>query len=176
MPNQAPGSSPQPTSLLKRHAGIVNGVLFQLGWFACVIGGDLFAVLFTLFYLPFHGYFLVEKSREWLLIIGFAALGWVIDAALAALGVISFATALPIPVWLICLWLLFGTTLCHVFSWLHQRLLLSAVLGAWAGASSYWAGTQLASVTFPDVPLALAVFAVIWLFLFPLGMWLARRL
>ncbi len=53
--------SQQPASLMARRR-LLNAALFQLGWFACVLGGDLVAVAVTAAILFAHGQFFVQAT------------------------------------------------------------------------------------------------------------------
>ena len=157
---------------------LLNGLLFQAGWFACVLGGDSIALLAVATVLLLHGLFFIEYKREWYFIIGMALAGIVLDSALTAFGIFLFA--IPslgyIPIWLACLWFIFATTFNHSLVWLQHRLPLAALLGAVSGTGSYYAGTKLAPVALAD-PLWLSILqiSVCWAILMPLLCLLSRR-
>ena len=95
---------------------LLNALIFQLGWFACVLGGDLLAVSVTATILFVHGQFFVLARREWLLIVGVALVGIFLDGVWVFSGVLDFPQAQSIiPIWLVCLWVIFATSLCHSF-------------------------------------------------------------
>lgn len=158
---------------------IANLIVFQMGWLVCVIAGDLYAVLFTCAAFVFHYHYLSSNRSEWLLIGIIAAVGCLWDLTIAQFAVLQFTGPVPlgIPVWLICLWLLFATTFQHSMAWLKGWPLLSAIFAAILGPASYWSGTQLAEVRF-GLPIitALLVISAGWAILFPAGLQLAARL
>jgi len=155
---------------------LLNATLFQIGWFACVLGvaqeypyvGPPVAALVVaihLFLAPDAGgdAFLIAKS---------ALLGVIGETLNAATGVFSYATGhvgpLPAP-WLAALWFLFPTTLRHALSWLQGRYVLAAALGAWGGAASYFAGAKLGAISLePNVLASVAVIGVQWAVITPL--------
>ena len=158
---------------------IINLLLFQVGWLVCVIGGDLYAIVYTLLALLAHQWLVADGVAEWKFIAVVAAAGCIWDISMARGGVIDFADAslLGIPLWLVCLWLLFATTFRHCLLWLSNRPGLALALAAVFGPASYWAGSQLSDATLA-APLfaALAVMALGWAILFPTGIYYAGRL
>ena len=93
---------------------LINLALFQLGWLVCVLGGNVYAAVFTVLALLLHQWLVLDNRREWMLIAVIVLGGCLWDIAMAQFGVVRFANALPlgIPLWLVCLWVLFATTLC----------------------------------------------------------------
>lgn len=128
--------------------------------------------------LVIHGLGFVRERREWLLIACVSCLGWCIDSGLFYAGLlVNDDRSMFIPPWLACIWIMFSMTLCHLFSWLHNRLLLAACLGAVSGPLSYLGGSYWAPVTFTEpLWISLGVIAGIWLLLFPSVLYVARRI
>lgn len=158
---------------------VLNGLLFQLGWFACVLGGDGLALLSTALILAVHQKFLLTNRREWLVIATVTAAGFGVDNSLAYFDVFQFQTArlINIPIWLLCIWTLFASTLLHSMAWLRHRLLWSIVLAAVAAPASYLAGSKMAPVVLLEpVFLSLWPIAVCWAVLMPLMLRLSSRL
>lgn len=158
---------------------LLNGLLFQLGWFACVLGGDGWALLSTAIILALHQKYLVSNRREWLAIAAVTAIGFGVDNSLAYFDVFQFQTArlINIPIWLLCIWALFASSLLHSLAWLRHRLIWSVLLAAVAGPASYLAGSKMASVTLLEpVFLSLWPIAVCWAVLMPLLLRLSSRL
>jgi hypothetical protein len=157
---------------------IVNAVLFQFGWIACVLGGDSVAVPVAIALLLFHWRFIGREAAEWFCIALSVALGVALDATLEALDVFRFAQGASVPLWLVALWALFATTLNHSLRLLQQHLRWAALLGAVAGPLSYWSGVALGAAEFGIETLqACAVLAACWGLLLPLlsAMMLRRR-
>lgn len=158
---------------------VLNLALFQIGWLVCVIGGDLYALAFTLVALLIHNWLVLSSHNEWKLIGIVVLVGCLWDMAMAKTGVISYADAslLGIPIWLMCLWLLFATTFMHGLFWMKRYLWLAVIFAALLGPASYWFGSTLADASF-GLPLAtsLAIMAAGWAVLFPAGIYYAGRL
>jgi hypothetical protein len=157
---------------------LINLALFQLGWLVCVLGGNVYAVAFTLVALSLHRWLVVEDPREWKLIAGIVLGGCLWDVALAQSGVIRYGDGLlaGIPLWLVCLWILFATTFMHSLLWLRRFPWLAAVLAAVLGPASYWFGCNLTEAELRAPVLAsLAIMAAGWALLFPAGIYAASR-
>jgi hypothetical protein len=155
-----------------------NFVLFQIGWFACVLGGDWLALGFTAVALIIHARVVSQHNQEWWLIVGLAAFGVAWDSSLAAMGVLHFEQALPIgiPLWLVCLWLLFASTVFHSMAWLQVKMPLAVVFGAIFGPLSYVTGARLGVAELGDPVMSVAVMAVGWSIILPAALLVAKRL
>jgi len=157
---------------------IANAVLFQLGWLACVLGGNSLWLLLALAALVIHLRWISSWAAEGRLILCIVIVGTAVDSVLRYLDVFRFADASPlIPLWLMLLWALLATTLRHCLAWSARPWWLASALGALGGALSYYAGGRLAGVQFPygDIP-TLILIGLLWAVLFPLLHLMARRL
>ena len=157
---------------------VFNGLLFQLGWFSSVLGGDTIALVVSLFILIIHHLFFVTDKKEWLLIATIACIGLAIDSILSLTGILVFTSvSFGIPVWLFCIWVLFACTINHSLSWLKQKPLLALLMGAIAGPSSYFAGSKLSDVSFAQpLLLSLVIMAVVWALVLPILTTLSKQL
>lgn len=144
----------------------VNAVLFQIGWFICVLGGDLPALAFTAFYLLFHFGWYSQLKGEWLYTVVIASAGVILDSFNLWLGV--FSSPEGFPLWLLCLWILVATVVPHGLYWLRCRPLLAIAFGAIGGAGSYTAGIQLGAASSENLFLSQLIWLVQWGVLFPL--------
>lgn len=158
---------------------LLNAVIFQLGWFVCVLYGTSAALSYALLTLTLHFVLIVEKHwrlAELLLIIAVVAAGWATDTLLLASGLLILPDAyfLP-PPWLLAIWLLFACTLRHCLAWLQRSYTLTALLGAVVGPLNYLAGARLAGGAVAE-PLAFSVLMLmlLWLLLLPLLVFLAQ--
>lgn len=129
---------------------IANAVLFQLGWLACVLGGNSLWLLLALAALVIHLRWISSWAAEGRLILCVVIVGTAVDSVLRYLDVFRFADASPlIPLWLMLLWALLATTLRHCLAWSARPWWLASGLGAVGGALSYYGGGRLAGVQFP---------------------------
>jgi len=162
---------------------VANIVLFQLGWLTCVWQGGLLALVATTIILALHFYFIVERKDlrlESQLIASVFLVGLVVEMLVVNLGALvpaveSDSLALSSwspPVWLLCLWLLFATTLRHSLLWMQQRLWLCVLFAAVSAPLSYYAGSLLSPYMSLGSSLlfSLAVIGVLWVIAFPLIM------
>lgn len=157
---------------------LLNAVLFQLGWFCCVVGGDEAAFTATAVILFLHGWFFSVKNFEWFFILTVALLGLTVDSLFAFFNVLQFESVSLIntPLWLLCIWVLFAATLNHSLAWLQHRLYWAALLGGISGPLSYLAGSKLAGVQMlQPMILSLAVISLTWVLVMPLLLVLLRR-
>jgi hypothetical protein len=163
---------------------LVNFLAFQIGWFACVIGGarDMpwLGPLVVALVIGYHLRIAQRPAGELWLIAVAAGLGLVWDSALVAGGLLSYPSGTLVagtaPYWIVAMWMLFATTLNVSMRWLHGRYALAAVLGAIAGPLAYYGGAKLGGVVFEDMTLGLGALAVGWAVFMPALMAVAARL
>lgn len=157
---------------------IANAILFQVGWFVCLMGGDSWAVVFTGIALAGHFWWSPSRQADLLAMILAVVIGGLHDCVLLALGYIRFVEtdAFP-PFWLMAVWAMFGLTLNHSLLWVYRRFWLSAALGIIAGPLSYLAGVKLSTAEW-SAPLGqlLPVIAFMWLLVLPVHRFIYLRL
>lgn len=157
---------------------ILNLVLYQIGWSVCVIAGGAYAVIYTCLALIVHLYYISERHSEWCFIGLLTLSGCLWEITTVKLGIIEYGNSwlLGIPLWLICIWLLFATTFLHGLYWLNPHLRIAALCSAVFGPMTYWFGTRLTDAQFTsNLPVSLLVMAVGWSLIFPAGLYFARR-
>ena len=158
---------------------IYNAILFNIAWIVCVLGGDTFAVFTLIALLYMHVRHISGDVKELLVAFFLMLVGVIVDTALMNTGVMVLTDSESIfpPLWLLCLWGAFATTLNYCMSWFHSRLLLASVLGGVAGAGSYIAGIRLSSFEASYSPMVtFAILCVCWMLIFPFCLWLARTI
>lgn len=159
----------------------MNAGLFQIVWFACVLGGAkgllwpalLSFTVLAIWQLPKNR----RHSSDVKLILCAIVLGLIFDSLWVLLGFMSYVDQRPFsmlaPAWIIILWMGFALTINHSLTWMNRHPLLPAFLGAVCGPSSYLAGMKLGAVEYQaDVILISACLAVSWGF----SVWLLVRL
>ena len=167
---------------MKRTA--LNFVVFQLGWLTTVIGAargyPLAGVAAAAVAVGLHLWLAKDYGRELALLIMAGLLGAFFDSALVQTGWLVYPNGILIPgtapYWIVCLWLLFTTTLNVSMRWLRGRPLLAIVFGAVGGPLSYLAGARLGALQFTDQAAAMVALAVGWAVMTPALVWLAQRL
>ncbi|MDZ7854143.1 MAG: DUF2878 domain-containing protein [Halomonas sp.] len=142
---------------------LTNLAAFQIGWFACVLGGSGIGLLTTTVIIALHLTWLA-RSGEWRWLVGFAALGLAVDGGMALAGGFGFADETRVlgvmPMWLWLLWPLFATLVHHSLAWLWQYPWLAVLGGATSGPLSYYGGARLAGVDL--APWLLPAEALVW--------------
>ena len=155
---------------------VVNFVLFQIGWFSCVLMaaqglpevGIVIAML-----LVFVQFFLAENRKNLFILIAIVTLiGSTWDSVMTSTGILVFEAGMIVsflaPGWIVTMWLMFATTLNISFRWLFGRYRLAILLGAICGPLTYQAGAAMGAVVIPDNLLANTVIALGWAILMPL--------
>ncbi|MDP4984793.1 DUF2878 domain-containing protein [Pseudoalteromonas tunicata] len=124
---------------------IINLVFFQAAWFLAAWYTDA-AAAFLLLLLCCH-FVLSPTKRIDLKVLYGAILGITTDQVLISTSVFGTDSSL-IPIWLILLWGCFAVSLNHSLAWLQQLSLTKvAIIGAFAGPSSYFAALKLEALT-----------------------------
>ena len=162
---------------------VQNAILFQIGWFACVLSaanniawlGSLAAAVI----LTVHLWRAVDCMTEMKMILLITAIGTLWDSILMQTRLYQFTDGVLIagiaPYWLIALWAVFATMLNLSLRWLKHRMVLAAALGFIAGPASYYAGHALGAIEFSNTTMALMLTAIGWSVLLPLIMTISER-
>ena len=155
---------------------LVNFLLYQIGWFAIVLGagsgrpwlGSMCALALVAVHFAMVG----DWPRH-LLLGGFAMmLGVLLDSVQLGVGVFEFTSGsiAPwlVPPWIAVLWIQFATILPFCLRWLSARYGLSSLLGFIGGPLAFSAGERLGAVVFlpPRLPHSL-ILAVVWALALP---------
>ena len=163
---------------------LINAAAFQLGWFACVLGGaNQLPWLGTLVAVLIVSWHLSKAQRpglEFALLAGVGTLGALWDSLLVAAGWLVYPSgtlmANSAPHWIVAMWVLFASTLNVSLRWLRGRWMLSTALGAIAAPLAYYAGAGLGGVVIPEPLAAFAALAMGWALFMPLLIRLSTRL
>ena len=164
---------------------IINVVLYQIGWFSCVIGAaygfPLSGALGALSLVALHLLLTDARKAEIQLILIACLLGVVIDSLQQAVGLFTFKTdprwPLWLPLWVFVIWAQFATLFRFALHWLSGHYLLAALFGALGGPLAYWGGIRLGAADFGDSPwLTLMILALAWALVMPLLLWLRQKL
>lgn len=135
---------------------LINAVLFQITWFACVMGsakGLLWPALAACAALAV--YQLQNKRRhssDVKLVLISIILGLIVDTIWVQSGFLLFTHQWPFsflaPAWIIVLWVGFALTINHSMAWLDSNPYLPALLGFIGGPMSYLAGLKIGAVEY----------------------------
>jgi hypothetical protein len=169
------------TSLSK----VINVVLYQLGWFSCVLGAaygfPLSGVLCAFALVVLHLLLTDNRKAEIKLLLSACLLGVLLDSLQQATGLFTFkddpSWPLWLPLWVFVIWAQFATLFRFALHWLARRYVLGALLGALGGPLAYWGGIRLGAASFGDRPLlTLVVLAVVWAGVTPLLLMIRQKL
>lgn len=133
---------------------LINFVLFQLAWFACVIGASKampwLGVIMTGLIVAWHLNQAPRKKPEIQLLLICLLLGGVYDQTILSLDLITYMhhgwSADLVPVWILALWLTFSTILNVSLRWMHGRYLIAVIFGAIGGPLAYIGAAKLGAV------------------------------
>ena len=128
----------------------LNFIWFQCIWFIAILGREqiqwlLLGLLLTHLALSKHW------KTEMKVMLLCASVGVALDSLFAWQGVFQFDTSntlLPIPFWLVAIWLGFSGTLRHSLSYLLPHPALAMLVAGISAPLSYFAGMRLGAVEF----------------------------
>jgi len=173
-----------PITNISKHVlklNLINFVLFQIGWFACVIsaaaGMPWIGVLIGVIIVCLHIWRATEPTAELSLVAISIVIGALWDSILVWQEWLSYTSGYLLentaPIWIITLWALFATTLNISLRWLKNFPFFAILLGGVAGPLAYLAGVKLGAVSFSNTTEALIILAMGWALITPLLLKLA---
>ena len=162
---------------------LANFVAFQIGWLVCVLGAargmPWAGVAVVLVVAAWHVGRAPRLLEELKLLVIAAAIGFIFDSALVAIGWIEYPNGALVvgtaPVWIVAMWVVFATTLNVSLAWLKRSVPLAVFFGAVGGPLAYMAGEKLGGLTFAHRAPALIALAVGWAVVTPLLLRIAER-
>lgn len=133
---------------------IINFLLFQIAWFACVIGAGQgmpwLGAAVTAVVLACHFYHAKQFTSEALLMLTALTIGATFDQAMLSLGYINYINngwdAAFVPIWILALWLAFASTLNVSLRWMRTKYLIAVAFGAIGGPLAYLGAEKLGAV------------------------------
>lgn len=158
---------------------IINFVLFQAGWFVCVLYTNVAAAGLVALLIAFHLVFISQSRMSELQFIGAGTvLGGLLDGLWFNTGILENGVSgfQLTPVWILGLWAAFTTTLSHSLSWIGSKPWLPFVCAPVAGPFAYWSASKLGAVQMPELTLSLLALALGWFLMFPLLLYIRKTL
>ena len=161
---------------------VVNFMLFQLGWFSCVLmaaqGLPEVGIVIALLLVCVQLFLAGNRKNLITLILIVTLIGSAWDSVMTSFDILVFDVGMIVsflaPGWIMAMWLMFATTLNVSFRWLFGRYWLAMFLGAIFGPLTYQAGAAMGAVVIPDNLFANSVIALGWALLMPLYIKLAE--
>lgn len=161
---------------------IINFVMFQLAWFACVLGAaeamPWFGVAVTLIILIWHFYQAQYAKPELLLLLSALVIGATFDQVMLSFHLIEYmhhgwSTSL-VPVWILALWLAFATALNVSLRWMRSQHVIAVLFGAIGGPLAYLGAEKLGAVTVTGASSYIAL-SIGWAIITPLLLDISSR-
>lgn len=162
---------------------LFNILLFQIGWFACVLSGATqrpwIGAVMAITIVGIHVLRAPVPEAECKLVIIALAIGAVWDSMLVWLNWVHYSSGILIPhtapYWIVLMWGLFATLLNVSLRWLRGRWLIAALAGSIGGPLAYYGGHKLGALEFGNQNAALIALALGWAVITPLLMKLSNR-
>lgn len=168
---------------------IINFVLFQVGWFACVLGAvkqlPWVGVIFMMLFLIWHLSQALRTQPEIMLIIITVIIGGIYDFMMTSNHLLTYqspgwsntfvSSNMP-AVWILALWAEFAMILNVSLRWMKQRWLIALLFGAIGGPLAYTGAARLGAVSIDAFPLSYVALSVGWAIITPLLLVLSEKL
>lgn len=154
-----------------RGSALLNYVLYQAGWFACVIGAawqhPWFGAAIALVLLILQIACSTRRRREARLALAAVFVGVVVESGHLAAGTYVFQSGTFVegwpPVWIILMWAQFAATFAFSLRPIVTRPIAAALFGAVGGPIAFVAGDGLGAATLlPPMMTGLLQLAVSW--------------
>ncbi len=161
---------------------IINFILFQLSWFACVIGAakgmPWLGVIVTVLALSWHLYQAKNVKYEVILMLCALLIGAAYDQSMLSLGYISYVnngwSNAIVPVWILALWLGFTSTLNVSLRWMRGKYVIGIIFGAIGAPLAYLSAEKLGAVVLHGATSYIAL-STGWTIITPLLLLLSSR-
>lgn len=155
---------------------IINFVLFQIGWFACVLGAGKqlpwLGVIVVAMIVAWHLLQAKQAKPEIILLVLALVIGGMFDQLMLMNGLISYQahgwSISLLPAWILALWAVFVTILNVSLRWMRGKWLVAILFGAIGGPLAYIGAEKLGAVTLNALPMSYVALSVGWAILTPL--------
>ncbi len=162
---------------------VVNFILFQIGWFACVIGAakqiPWLGVATVVAIVAWHLTQAKQAKKEVQLLIIALVIGGTFDQIMLNHQLITYQahgwSSMLVPVWILALWAEFVTVLNVSLRWMKGRWLIAVLFGAIGGPLAYMGAEKLGAVTLNHLPISYIALSVGWACLTPLLLKLSQK-
>ncbi|MES2547851.1 MAG: DUF2878 domain-containing protein [Pseudomonadota bacterium] len=162
---------------------LINFVLFQIGWFACVLGAarqmPLLGVATVIAIVIWHLMQARQAKKEVQLLLIALVIGGVFDQIMLNHQLITYQAHgwadYLVPVWILALWAEFVTVLNVSLSWMRGRRLIAVLFGAIGGPLAYMGAEKLGAVTLNHLPVSYIALSLGWAILTPLLLKLSEK-
>ena len=167
---------------------IINFILFQIAWFACVLGAarDMpwLGVYVTIGIVSWHLYQAKSAKPEIILLLIALLIGAAFDQLMHSTHLLTYQahgwSNNLVPVWILALWAGFVTALNVSLRWMKDiksqvKWLVMILFGAIGGPLAYMGAAKLGAVTLNSVPTSPLVLGLGWAIITPLLVFLSQK-
>ncbi|MGQ0442310.1 MAG: DUF2878 domain-containing protein [Methylophilaceae bacterium] len=162
---------------------VLNFILFQVGWFACVLGAaqqqPWLGAAVVLVCIAWHLVSAFDAEAEIILLVIALIIGGMFDQFMQITGLVQYQAhgwhQAIIPVWILALWLAFSTTLNVSLRWMRGRWLIAILFGLIGGPLAYLGAEKLGAVIINNGFISYATLAIGWAILTPLLIFIAQK-
>lgn len=150
---------------------VINALLFQALWFACVVGGANLLMWPAIIAGAVMAIWQLHPKRrhhnDISVVLAALILGLLVDSSWTIFGLMEFAGPRPMqplaPGWILIMWMGFALTVNHSMAWLANHPVLPGLMGLIGGPLAYFAGLRLGAVQYLIDPWHLsAILGIVW--------------
>ena len=162
---------------------IINFALFQIGWFACVIGAakqmPWLGVIVVLAIITWHLSQAKQPKLELILLLVAVIIGGIYDQLMQSSSLLVYQahgwSESIVPAWILALWAVFVTTLNVSLRWMRGKWLVAILFGAIGGPLAYLGAARLGAVNLDNLPLSYVALSLGWAILTPLLLIISQK-
>ena len=167
---------------------IINFILFQTAWFACVLGAarnmPWLGVIVTIGIISWHLYQAKSAKPEIILLFVALLIGAAFDQLMHSTHLLTYQahgwSNNLVPAWILALWAEFVTLLNVSLRWMkviqsRARWLVAVLFGAIGGPLAYMGAEKLGAVTLNNSPVSHIALSVGWALITPLLLKLSTK-
>ena len=162
---------------------IINFILFQIGWFACVLGAakqmPWLGVIVVVCIFAWHLRQAKQVKPEFILLALALLIGGIYDQFMLSSSLISYQAhgwlSGLVPVWILALWAVFVTILNVSLKWMRGKWLVAILFGAVGGPLAYMGAEKLGAVTLNNMPASFIALGVGWAIITPILLKLSEK-
>ena len=165
---------------------IINFTLFQIGWFACILGAakqlPWLGVIVVTVIVAWHLQQAKQAKPELILLALALLIGGMFDQLMLSSHLISYQAhgwgvgqdyTSIVPAWILALWAVFATVLNVSLRWMKNikssgKWLLAILFGAIGGPLAYMGAQKLGAATLNTAPMSYVALSLGWGILTPL--------
>ena len=165
---------------------IFNIAGFYFCWWISIFGASnnyfFIGPFFVMFFLMLHFFYVINQKKEIIFILICFFIGLLVDTFFLRFDIIDYKGYLPdnfniAPLWVISLWMCFGSSISHSFKWVKGNYLLLSILGAVSGPLIYVSATKLEVLYFNyGIYINLICVSIAWGLFLPLVVYISDKL